>query len=529
MPRKSRLLPYVQANKGRRLSYVRRIPKELQQFLGGQQVIRRSLGVKATDCTDPAVISAWSSVNAEVEALFTQAIAKQQADSTNELAKTTLPPRELAGIGAEPLRQLLNAGDDGQITAEMEQMLANIGGKALAGVMAALLAGDLEAAQRLKEEISDELLGNVVNDLGVTLDSQGSEAIKQRLWNYLGDFSQDLQARQEGNFNQSVLESKAPELPRKKVTWEDIVEQYCISVGGITAVDGIGVGRDRIKTYRRYVREFQKITGKHFPDEVDMEDARQFANHLATTPLKTPSQSKRIRAIRHLYRVAISYGLVSRNPLETIKVTVPKGVVQQTYRSFTKDELKMVRDFVHQSTEVDRHWVIDALIATGARASEIICLRYRDIGMTEAGVPYIHFKHEPLDKYPTKLKAYQDGERMIPMHSILLKDVYHDLLNEGSEGYIINHSTTPSSWSGWFKNQILEPLGIHEYKSTALHSIRNTSIDLWREAGVSAEFRRAYVAHAAKDVQDKNYGSGLKMMPDVLAKEMSKVDLSWLE
>ena len=202
----------------------------------------------------------------------------------------------------------------------MEPLLANVGGTAMAGVVAALLSGDVEAAQRLKEEISDELLGNVVNDLDVTLDTQGSEAIKQRLWNYLGDFSQDLQARQAGNFNQGVLESKALERPRKKVSWEDIVEQYLISVGGITEVDGIGVGQDRIKTYCRYIQEFQKITGKHFPDEVDMEDARQFANHLATTPLKTPSQSKRIRAIRHLYRVAISYGLVSRNPLETIQI-----------------------------------------------------------------------------------------------------------------------------------------------------------------------------------------------------------------
>ncbi|MDA7434339.1 hypothetical protein N8517_01900 [Synechococcus sp. AH-601-L23] len=114
------------------------------------------------------------------------------------------------------------------------------------------------------------------------------------------------------------------------------------------------------------------------------------------------------------------------------------------------------------------------------------------------------------------------------MHSILMKDKYQELLNEGSEGYIVNHSTTPSRWSGWFKNQILEPLGIYEHKSTSLHSIRNTSIDVWREAGVSAEFRRAFVVHSAKDVQDKKYGAGLKMMPDVLENELAKVDLSFL-
>ena len=94
---------------------------------------------------------------------------------------------------------------------------------------------------------------------------------------------------------------------------------------------------------------------------------------------------------------------------------------------------------------------------------------------------------------------------------------------------MIRYQRTRSSWSGWFKKQMIERLGTHEYRSQALHSLRNASIDLWREAGVAAEFRRAFVAHAAKDVQDKIYGSGLKMMPDVLAKEMNKVDLSWLE
>ena len=61
-----------------------------------------------------------------------------------------------------------------------------------------------------------------------------------------------------------------------------------------------------------------------------------------------------------------------------------------------------------------------------------------------------------------------------------------------------------------------------------MHSLRNTAIDLWREAGIDAEFSRAFVAHAAKDVQDRVYGSGLKNMPDILAKEINKLDLSWL-
>jgi len=81
MPRKNERLPYVQLNRVGRLSYVRRIAPDLREFLGGKATIRRSLGVKSTDCTDPAVIAAWSAVNTQVEALITGAKAQQAEQS----------------------------------------------------------------------------------------------------------------------------------------------------------------------------------------------------------------------------------------------------------------------------------------------------------------------------------------------------------------------------------------------------------------------------------------------------------------
>ena len=77
----------------------------------------------------------------------------------------------------------------------------------------------------------------------------------------------------------------------------------------------------------------------------------------------------------------------------------------------------------------------------------------------------------------------------------------------------------------WFRRSVLIPLDIYERKRTGLHSFRNTAIDLWREAGLSGEVRKALVAHANTDVHDRVYGEGLKNMPDVLYKEMIKVDL----
>lgn len=107
-----------------------------------------------------------------------------------------------------------------------------------------------------------------------------------------------------------------------------------------------------------------------------------------------------------------------------------------------------------------------------------------------------------------------------------MSDQVQKFLKRRSEGYVVDMSTDTSAWSAWFKKYVLVPLGIYEAHRTGLHSLRNTAIDLWREAGLSGEIRKALVAHANTDVQDQIYGEGLRNMPGVLYKELKKVNYS---
>ena len=75
----------------------------------------------------------------------------------------------------------------------------------------------------------------------------------------------------------------------------------------------------------------------------------------------------------------------------------------------------------------------------------------------------------------------------------------------------------------------LKKLGIWEKKKTVLHSFRNTAKDLWRESGISQEFRSALTGHQSRDVGEASYGKGLQLMPDVMHKEITKLDLDWLK
>ena len=275
MPRKNSRPPYLELNRAGRLSYVRRIPPELREFLGGKSAMRRSLGVKTTDCTDTAVIAAWNAVNMAVEALIAGAKAQHAGQSGAITEATPLSPRDAAGIGAEPWRQLLKAAETGQITPEIQALLAEAGGKAMAGFAHRLQSGNVQGAQQMKEEIAATLLADVFNQLQITPDKKAYEQIQQRLLGYAGDAGKELKARADDDFGSAVLESKAPPLPKRKVTWEQVLEQYRISVGGTTESDGQGVGEDRIAAYKNAIADFSRRIGKRFPNEATIDDARK--------------------------------------------------------------------------------------------------------------------------------------------------------------------------------------------------------------------------------------------------------------
>ena len=67
-----------------------------------------------------------------------------------------------------------------------------------------------------------------------------------------------------------------------------------------------------------------------------------------------------------------------------------------------------------------------------------------------------------------------------------------------------------------------------EKKKTVLHSIRGSARDLWREAGMPQDYRNAMTGHQSSEVGESAYGAGLRKMPDVVFKELVKVDLSWV-
>ena len=180
-PRKPQGLPYLQLNRVGRLSYVRRIPPDLQVFAGNQKVIRRSLGLSTTNQADPLVISAWSRVHRETELLLEQARLDQAEERLDQRPQVPLTPRHQAGIAAEPWRQMLEMVDGGIKEPDTLMRILQIREQLNDALPQLLASRDQQQADELKRQITEQLLSPVLDSLGIGVDASTYAEMGRRL------------------------------------------------------------------------------------------------------------------------------------------------------------------------------------------------------------------------------------------------------------------------------------------------------------------------------------------------------------
>ena len=526
MPKKPVALPYIRKTRHGRLQYYRRVPPDKRHLFGNKAAFTVVLDVDPSKPRAKAAHEAWAAANAEFERRLAGDIASDAATSALLTTKTPLSPRDAAGIAAEPLRQLLNAGELGQISSEQEQLLASVVLIAAQGLKQARDTGDVQAAVQAKAAITQKFAGDLLDQLHIRPDSEGMGQIQQRLFQYLQAFGADTAKRGAGDYTPSELEQISPPVPQSQVRFADLLEQWLLDAGGLRTETGIGVSQKRYDSYQRIIQELIEITGKHYPAEVTVADARKYVNTIQSGALAIRTKQQRIGSISNLFGIAVRYGLLESNAFGDMKIKLPKNMKEQNYRPFTKAELQSIVGELKTCRNQTRAMLAKTLLVTGARSSDISQLRHQDIKQTPAGIWYLDLVDEPDVQYPHPLKGGASDERTTPLHPWLISQGFLTMVDTNSDGYVFGDEDN-SKLSSWFK-RILIKLDIYEERLTVLHSLRGTWIDLMREARLPQDVRRAITGHSSRDVQDRTYGQGLEQMPDVLHKEIIKIDLSWL-
>ena len=528
MPRKNPLLPFVKKDKDGRLTYIRQIPKELRPFLRGKANIRRTLGTDSIDVTTAGVLAAYAAVHLKVEGLIagakkraslTSALqAGQSADVLSENEQFPLSRREIAGIAGQVLLDIREAVvEQKMISADFSDALR-------------ILVMKVKTVGIENTSVADfALLARpTLNSLGINPTPGDLGQIGGALLRYIPVMKDDMEKLQQMDFSPPKLKAIAPPLPKRQLTWRDLVDAWLTSTGGVLEVDGFGVSRERQLPYEKSIREFSEVIAPKPPNELTIADARIYARWLQKESGKANrTQQARLNCLKNLLRIGIEQGLVESNPFRDVRITTPAGSAdQQGYRAFNKEELKRIFELISKEDLTYQRMTMYILICTGCRLSEAIQLRKSDIKQTDKGIWYIDWRHEPTADPPMLLKTKAQNNRQCPIHGRLVKAGLLDIWRASDKQLFPNAPTTPA-YSSWFRDRLVK-LNLWEYKKTVIHSLRGSARDLWREAGIAQEFRNAFTGHASKDIGEAKYGNGLKRMPDITAKELNKLDLNWL-
>ena len=505
---------------------MRRVPPELQEYLGNRGYITLLMPKDAREVTDKRLIKAWNEATTQVEAEIAAAREEHQSKSGAIEPVSALSPKDVAGIAAEPWRQLRNAVADGRNPADLEEKVLQTVVITLNALLDPAKQGNAEVKAAARTEISDVWLTSILNELAIEPSKALMQQIRQRYQGYSAMAKADAARLQEGDFQSSDLESKPPPLPTRKDTYEQLIDEWVRDAGGIREIDGVGVGQKQVDQYKAHIAELIEVTQLHYPDELDITAARQYLTHIQLSKLATSTKQTRMVTVSNLFAIGVRVGLLNQNPFAGLRIKRPKGERGKGYRPFTREELLVIFQEINSLPPNQKNIVPLILLMTGARMGDIIFLRHRDIQQTKKGTWFFNMVDEPQDEYPRTLKGGSEDERMTPLHPLLIEREVLQMVEADKQGYVFENRSN-ESLSAWFK-RLLQKTEIYEYRRTGLHSLRATAIDAWRAARLPEDVRRALTGHSSKDVQDRKYGKGLQRMPDILNKELSKVDWSWL-
>lgn len=530
MPKDNPLLKYLKIDsRSGRLTYTRQIPKELRPYLGGRGSIRRTLPTESVDCRSTSVLSAYATVHSEVDRLITEAKAKAEGNDalltgqstaiTAPDARLPLSRREIAGIAGQVLLDMRNAAAD-------QRLMSPEYGRC---VVALAIKMKTQGISSVSDADFAVIARPVLDQLKIDPSPEDMAAIGQALMGYMPVMAGDMEKLAALDFSPPSLATIAPPLPTRQTTWRDLIEAWRRSKGGILERDGIGISQEREPVYHLAIQEFQRVITNNPPSEITLTDARRYIRYLQTESKLAPkTQQDRIVCLRNLLKIGMREGLVEANAFKGLVIATPAGSEDEKgYRPFTKAEMIAIFTELKAKHSKHRQQLCYLLLCSGCRLSDALQLRSFDLQQTDTGIWFFNWKHEPTAPLPMLLKSKAKNNRQTPLHPRLISEGILDLDRSRTRRLLADDMSTKYTYSSWFK-RVLQGQGIWESRRTGLHSLRGTAKDLQREAGISVEIRMALTAHTSRDAGESRYGDGLQRQPDVLFKELKKLDLSWL-
>lgn len=230
------------------------------------------------------------------------------------------------------------------------------------------------------------------------------------------------------------------------------------------------ITKNTIRLYESSFKKIKKIENKNI-DDINLIDLQKVIDPLS------PAYRKNVKTfLVILFNFAIKNDYLHENKAQFIEISKYKPKKKKV---FTKDEISFVR-----TQKEDIYKIINILLYTGLRISELINLKISDIDLKER-IIYI------------KNSKTENGIRLIPIHENILKIII-DFIYKNKK-YLIEKNSNKYSYS------TLYCIFKRTFKNHTIHEIRHTFITNCKECDIDMYIIKLLCGHSSKDLTLDTY------------------------
>lgn len=200
--------------------------------------------------------------------------------------------------------------------------------------------------------------------------------------------------------------------------WDTLIHQY------VEWLNQGGKAQATVIAYQKDIEQFAEYLlrgGKTDPQQVDTEDVEAYKSELQTLRYTDKSVSRKLNSLKSFFRYLKDQDKVSQNPVQP--VSHPKYEIAPP-RILSKVEYRALRDACKQDPRMSS--IIELLLQTGIRISELAALRVEDLSKTKGELFIVpHGSHPsrtvPLNEAAVEaLSAYEKVRPRTKEHTFFL-------------------------------------------------------------------------------------------------------------
>ena len=256
-------------------------------------------------------------------------------------------------------------------------------------------------------------------------------------------------------------------------------EDFTILNGYLQSLEQQGCSDKTITAYRRDCRHFLRFVGreqKRFPAEIDYRTLRRYSSYLAGLSYEKSSISRKLSAIRGLFRFCRMEGLVEHSPADSLfSPKLPRKLpavlrpaeVEQFLESINESDPLGLRDRA----------IFELLYGSGLRSEEVISLKRDDID---------------FEQQQARVTGKGKKTRIVPVGEIAIYAVREYLEKGRPELLINNNGEKPNSSDILFLSARGNQLGTSDIRRRTTKYVRKAAV----KTGTSSHvFRHCFATH----------------------------------